>query len=447
MKPHLLYIAFWFPPSRASGVYRALATVNEFLAAGWEVTVVTTTSDFFHDEIGSIDTSLLAYVPDEVDVVRVPFTLGLVGQFDIRSMSRFSATFPTLWAALRRKLAPVRSLWGALEGSTTESHQMTDNYVAWIDPMVKAGLRIDSRRPVDHVLATGNPYSSFEAARLLAGLLGVGFSVDYRDPWTIDVFTGRLENADRKTTEAERCIIDEATACFHVNHAIADAYRQKYPDTASKHHVAYNGYDTESIPPISEASSGPLRLGILGTLNDRWPIEPLFKAWSDVRPSLPVGSELILGGHLGYFSRSQDLLEAYLPDESTGFRYVGPISKVDVADFYASLDVVVVPVPGGPMVTSGKVFEALALGKPFVCVQSEQGGARALTEKSLLAIGAEPEPRSISAALLKATEMARNLDEATSERARSEAAKYERHRALSPMIRLIDERAGSALKR
>jgi len=447
MKPHLVYIAFWYPPSRASGVYRSIATVNEFLAAGWDVTVVTTTSDFFQDEIGSIDTSLLAYVPDDVAVVRVPFTLGLVGQLDIRSMSRFSATFPTLWAAMRRKLTPLRSLWGVLDGSSTEAHQMTDNYVTWIDPVVKVGLRINSGRSVDHILATGNPYSSFEASRLLAGLLGVGFSVDYRDPWTIDVFTGRLDNADRKTTEAERCIIQEADACFHVNHAIADAYRQKFPDTAAKHHVVYNGYDTESIPPASGPSSGPLRFGILGTLNDRWPIEPLFKAWSDIRPSLPAGSELILGGHLGYFARSEDLLEAYLPDESTGFRYVGPIAKADVADFYSALDVVVVPVPGGPMVTSGKVFEAMASGKPFVCIQSEQGGARTLAKHSLLAIGTEPESRSIGAALLEAAKMAENLDEETSERARSESTKYERHRALSPMIRLVEDRLGSPMER
>ena len=31
---HLLYIAFFFPPSRASGVYRAIATANEVIKVG-----------------------------------------------------------------------------------------------------------------------------------------------------------------------------------------------------------------------------------------------------------------------------------------------------------------------------------------------------------------------------------------------------------------------------
>ena len=34
MSPHLLYIAFWYPPSRASGVYRALAVTEEFVPVG-----------------------------------------------------------------------------------------------------------------------------------------------------------------------------------------------------------------------------------------------------------------------------------------------------------------------------------------------------------------------------------------------------------------------------
>ena len=63
-RPHLLYLAFWFPPSRASGVYRALATTNAFVDAGWEVTVVTTTERFLEEEIGSTDPTLVDLIPD-----------------------------------------------------------------------------------------------------------------------------------------------------------------------------------------------------------------------------------------------------------------------------------------------------------------------------------------------------------------------------------------------
>ena len=87
---HLLYIAFFFPPSRASGVYRALATARKFVDSGWKVTVITTTEDFFYREIGTVDLSLVDLVPKEVEVVRIPFSLrGLSERKDIREYSRF----------------------------------------------------------------------------------------------------------------------------------------------------------------------------------------------------------------------------------------------------------------------------------------------------------------------------------------------------------------------
>jgi len=444
MKPHLLYIAFWYPPSRASGVYRAIATTKEFIDAGWDVTVVSTTTDFFEDEVGSIDASLLAHIPETAAVVRVPFTFGIAPVLNVRSMTRLGANFPTLLGPIRRWSATARSVL-PLPEDRSRPPRIMENYVSWIEPAVEAGMQVGERHRIDHILATGNPYSSFEAGRRLGEALGTGFSIDYRDPWTIDVFTGRSDIANRDTTRAERRIIDEAFWCFHVNQAIADAYQEKYPESAEKHQVVYNGYDAESIPGPSQSAKGPYRFGMLGTLNDRWPIAPLFEAWATARAQLPPGSELVLGGHLGYFAHSQELLQTHLPPESEGFRYLGPIAKSDVAAFYSSLDVVIVPVPGGPMVTSGKVFEALALGKPFICIQSAGGGARALADESPLAIGVEPKGESILGALLQAAEMARDLDPEESLRVRSAMARYERHKSLTPMVESITGRrsAGS----
>lgn len=439
MRPHLLYIAFWYPPSRASGVYRAIATTKEFLEAGWDVTVVSTTTEFFEDEIGSIDHSLLAYIPGSVDLVRVPFTFSTASLVDLRSLGWFGANFPALHGAVRGVRSKAASRL-PFNKHRVETRGIVENYVSWIDPVVEAGTSVHERHPIDYILATGNPFSSFEAARLLGAQLTRGFSVDYRDPWTIDVFTGRSDNADRGTTQAERRIVDAADSCFHVNRAIANAYVEKYPESAGKHRVVYNGYDVDSIPAPSGPARPPYRLGMLGTLNERWPIEALFEAWRVVRAQLPAGSELVLGGHLGYFSHSKDHLETLLPRESEGFRYLGPIPKSNVSAFYSSLDVVIVPVPGGPMVTSGKVFEALALGKPIVCVQDLGGGARELVDESPLAIGVEPKAGPIVRALLQATDLARELDLATSVRARSAVEQYERHRALMPMVQSIGSR-------
>ncbi|HJQ90484.1 MAG TPA: glycosyltransferase [Acidimicrobiia bacterium] len=435
MNPHLLYIAFWFPPSRASGVYRALATTKMFIEAGWQVTVITASTEFFEDEIGSTDETLLAEIPEGAEVIRVPFSIGLTAGTDIRALKWWSANFPAIWETARRAIRSLQSL-ATVRGAAPRERTLTERYAGWIDPVVTTGIKVHSRGHVDYILATGNPYSSFEAARLIAREIGAGFSVDYRDPWTIDVFTG-AKIGDRASTAAEGRIMDEATFAFHVNEAIADAYRQLYPNNANKQRVVYNGFDRESIPDTSAPPSPPYRFGILGTMNDRWPMPAIFAGWKATRNHLPPGSELLLAGHLGYFAHSKEMLEARLPGQDAGFEYLGPVHKADVADFYSSIDVVVLPVPGGALVTSGKVFEALALGKPVVCVQSRGGGARTLLKDHPLAIPAEPTADSVRTALLRAAEMLRDFDPSLVERVRAESSIYERHHAMKPMLDAI----------
>ena len=46
-QPHLLLVAWGFPPGRSGGVYRALALANAFAADGWQVTVLTAPRDIF----------------------------------------------------------------------------------------------------------------------------------------------------------------------------------------------------------------------------------------------------------------------------------------------------------------------------------------------------------------------------------------------------------------
>lgn len=55
--PHVLYVAWGFPPSRGGGVYRALATVNAFVAEGFDVTVLTADRETFEKYTG-VDASL-----------------------------------------------------------------------------------------------------------------------------------------------------------------------------------------------------------------------------------------------------------------------------------------------------------------------------------------------------------------------------------------------------
>jgi len=437
-KPHLLYIAFFFPPSRASGVYRALATVKAFDNAGWDVTVITADERFFEDEIGSVDRSLVDLIPESVEVERVPFSFRSEAEVrDLRDVGWFKGNFPLLSSGVRRRLGSFTVALDVMRGRSALSFPMDDRYLSWIDPVVAKAKAIRRRKAFDHVLATGNPYSAFEAARLIAGIHGRPFTVDYRDPWAFDMRIGSLAKLSAPTFAAEARIIDQAYACIQVNDAIASAYANLYPEKAHKQHIVMNGYDEASIPDVVGPHNGPLTFGMLGTVTDLWPLGALFEAWHSRRKSLPPGSLLRLGGHLGYFPWSADPLLATFPDQSAGFEYVGPVPKTDVAGFYAGLDVVLVPLFGGPMVTAGKVLEVAALGTPIVCIQGRDGGARHFFEKHPLAIGVDPDPDAVGAALLEAATLARTTTVEERVSVRQSMAEYERQTAMNELVSIV----------
>ena len=428
----LLYIAFWYPPSRASGVYRALATTRAFVEAGWEVTVVTTTERFLENEIGSLDRSLLSEIPAAARVERVPFSFDP----DLREVGHFRGNFPVMWQAWRSLMGPIKD--SLLAPITSRMPELEESYSSWIDPVVAAIAERGEK--FDHVLATGNPFSSFEAARRIADELDIPYAVDFRDPWTIDVFTGNRARLPAGTELVEKRIVDGASSCIHVNDAIAEAYATKYPDAADKQHVVLNGFDQDSvhITPATYAG-GPLRFGILGTVNDRWPLEPILQAWRVVRNELPVGSKLILGGHLGYFAKSAEPLERVLPGEADGFEFIGAVSKSEVAAFYASLDVVIVPVPGSPLVTSGKIYEAMAVGIPLVCVQAEGGDARRVSGDHPLAQMANPNVQSVANALRAAERARKEQGSDDIQFVRQAMRNFDRQVTMARMVQLIEE--------
>jgi glycosyltransferase involved in cell wall biosynthesis len=428
--PRLLYLAFWYPPSRASGVYRALATTERFAERGWDVTVITTSRRFLEEEIGSTDESLIDLIPESVKVVRVPHAPSGRPRTDPREAGWFRASYPAAW---RKASAVVARMKATLRRNASTTAAVRDRYSGWPDAVCEAVDQLDLE--FDHVLATGNPYAAFSAAKRVAETRGVSYSLDYRDPWTVDVYTGERLAAKSADLADEASAVSEAAGCFHVNKAIADEYGRIYPAAADRQYVVANGFDVASVAVSYRArAQASCRFGILGTANPHWPFEPMFDGWATARKELPEGSQLVLGGHLGYFARSQSGLRVKLPVEGDGFIYAGPIPKQEVAAFYSSLDVVIVPVGGGPLVTSGKVFEAAAVGVPVVCIQEDGGGARAILDGHPGFFPATPEASSVSAALVAARQCAVDWREEDFAAARKFAQPFERERALDGMV-------------
>ncbi len=356
---HLLHLAWGFPPSRAGGVYRALATVNAFAAAGWDVTVVTASRETFERYTGA-DTSLEALVDPRVTVRRVPFDWP-AQDTDIRGYSALRVTLPPVWARLRRL---------ADEVPFPEA-----SYGPWRARLAAAARAVHAEHPVDLTLATANPHVTFAAAHDLRRAAGVPYVMDYRDAWRLDVFSGATTaSAHSRVGRWERRLVADAHEVWFVNEPIRAWHREQYPHAADRMHVVANGWDPSllEVPLAHTPRPGPgLRLAYLGTVTPKVPLAELIAGWrlalADGR--LPAGSTLTLGGHLGYFAVPQGTLAQAVADAAAdGVRYVGPVAKADVSRFYADADALVLALGSGRYVSSGKVYEYVAAGRPVVAV-------------------------------------------------------------------------------
>lgn len=432
-RPRILYLAFFFPPSRSSGVYRARATAAHLAEAGWDVTVYTAPREFFTRYIGTVDPTLEAGL-DERITVRRPGMGYFRWERDIRRYGRLRANMPVLANAgynwMQRRFFP-------------------EHYASWIPRVVAQALRDHARRRFDLVLATGNPFASFAAAWWLHRLTGLPYALDYRDAWTFNQFTEEHKYPDGHPAWAwERRTVEGAALTAFVNEGLRTWHADRYPAAARRMTVVPNGWEPELLGRAAypgAATGRPLRFGYVGTITEPMPLSVLFEGWRRARehPEL-ADATLDLYGHLGFFKQSADTLLDRIPvAERIGVSYHGPLGKAEVGQAYRNLDALVFCVPGARYVTSGKVFEYMATGKPIVSVHSPGIAAEDVLNGHPLWFGVDRlDAAAVGNAFVAAGKAARDLTESDFTAALAHAERYTRANTLAPFEARLRELAG-----
>lgn len=365
-RPHLLYIAFAFPPSSASSVYRCTAVANGFAEAGWDVTVLTVNANIWAELTGA-DNRLMEAIDSRITVVHVgDGGSEEPGRRDIRRYSRLRIEAPYIWKELFRR----RSRKGFPE----------DFHALWFEPASHAAREIHNNKPVDLIMASASPYVSFKVARQLPG---VPYVLDYRDAWAFNTFTG----SEIFSTCSERGLLEHgylrgAMQTWFVNDPIHEEYARRYPDTAGLMRVVPNGFDPQPghAQPEARATAEP-RFGYLGTLQyTAVPLNEFLDGWN-----MAFGTDGQLAAHAIFRGKLSptglvpaDVLELFNSGMHRGLAYEGPISKRDVASFYQSVDALLLILPPGKYVTGGKTAEYLATGLPIVSIHANDSAASAM---------------------------------------------------------------------
>lgn len=429
-RPHVLYVAWGFPPSRGGGVYRALATVNAFAAEGFDVTVLTADRETFEKYTG-VDPSLETQVADGVNVVRVPFAWPTMDP-DLRN-----------WSALRMWGAPI---WRRLRKAADQRPFPEIGYGPWREPLERAALQIHADHPVDLTVASANPNVDFCAAAVLNAEHGVPFVMDYRDAWMLDVFDGGLLHPEGgRVDRIERSLLAGASEVWFVNNPIREWHALRHPHVAPRMHVVANGYDPDFAPlPRLTPSRGPLTFGYIGTASPKVPMQEFTEAWrlasTSGHPDME-GARAQLWGYLGFYTAPSPGLFKHVQEcEPYGVTYEGPVPKAKVRETYDTFDVLLLILGAGLYVTSGKVFEYAASALPIVSVHDPRNAATDILMEYPLWFGVtDLEPETIASALTAAAHAAHTADEDVRRACADFARRYARDLQMGPRVRALKE--------
>lgn len=434
--PHVLYVAWGYPPCRSGGTYRALATANAFARDGWDVTVLTCEREVFERYTG-VDSSMEDLVDPRVRVERVPFSWPAL-EPDLRRWSLARALAPRLWTRARQRLDQVPFPEPA--------------YGPWRRMIEPAAERIHAERPVDLCVATANPHVTFTAPLRLHEQHGVPFVADYRDAWSFDVFSGRqLHNPGSRNGRWEQRVLSRATEVWFVNEPIRERYAREHPGQAGRMHVVANGYDpelaAEGVTRRPDAGAG-LTFGYVGTISRQVPVAPLISGWRRARDRNPLlgRSRVEMHGYIGHNAPLPAVSAALAAGGEWGVSYRGPVPKARVRETYSRFDVLLLVLGSGAYVTSGKVYEYLATGLPVVSVHDPANAVtEVLRDYPLWFPSTSLDPDDVAAALESAGAAALAAGDGVRAEAVALARAYRRDAQLEPRVAALRSAVTSGL--
>lgn len=437
-RPHILYVAWGYPPSRGAGMYRALATANAFARDGWKVTVLTATRETFERLTGS-DPEAEKFIDPRINVVRVPFD-PVLGEMDLRKWSRARLYSPLLWNFAR---------WIHSRLNFPES-----GYGSWKSPLTTAAEEIHREHTVDLVVGSANPNVDFTPGMRLHRKHGVPYVMDHRDAWHLDVYTGkRVGTRFSRSNRLERRLIDDSLEAWFVNQPIRDWHAAEYPRRSDHFHVVANGFDPiflDSVPSHHGDANRGLTFGYLGTIYGPIPLRETLEGWRLARAESTTlaQSRLVFRGRLGHFAEPDAATAALLNEyRDDNVSHLGPVSKTQVSEVYREFDALLLVISRSRYVTSGKVFEYAATGLPIAALHHPETAATSVLSghPRLFPVSA-PTPRNIANALIATAENALASTPRDIERTRQWAAHLSRDAQLLPRVSALRAEVTSRLE-
>lgn len=407
--PHVLVIAYDFPPHAAIGTMRTLRVVRRLHAAGWRVTVLTSDPASYLPTTPK-DDALLAHVPPDVRVLRAGSIRWWDGAMEgLKGAARGGRPLPAGVASATSKTSPPSAtstgaprrgglrLLAQAKDVIDAALSIPDREIGWLVPAVWKGLRdvVRTGRP-DIIYSSAPPWTGQLVALGMTRLLRRPWVADFRDPWSRAPWRGdRYRFAMRAAAVLERRVVRATDGIVFVAEGNRDDFAAHYGgDVATKFHVVPNGCDPAEFDalerPARNGDAPHVMLHAGSLYAGRTPV-PVFKALARALDTGSIDRTRFRLQFLGINAVAGDLpricSELGLADV---VEFLPRVPRSESLKAMVTASSLLLLQPGHTVSVPGKVYEYLAAGRPIFAL-AEEGETAEVVRRSGLGISVTPE--------------------------------------------------------
>ena len=353
--PKVLLITYYFPPLRQIACLRVRYMAKHLRNQGWEVTVICPSPNLWN--------------PDSRD------------KYD--DLSRLGINF--IHTQCRRKLLlpqgqmQIHEFWTTFIGKKVKSlirstarAMRIDKMSGWYPEVKKAAIAMKPG-DFDIVMASGNPYGSFQCAADIAHQINCPVVFDYRDLWSGNPHM--RANKKFRDYQKEKILLNKCDAVTVVSPSMKQSMEEMF-GIGNKVHIIPNGYDIDEYAHIDATPFDHIAIVYAGQfIAPSSNPEPIIKAMT-----LLDNDNELAPWKFHYMGPSGNIVNDQIKQYGLENRYVyhGNVSREECLGNIkgASLAIVITSVKKEASlaekgIITGKVFEPLALKIPILAIAPE----------------------------------------------------------------------------
>ena len=350
-KKRLLFVSYFYPPSRAVASVRTGNIALHLARRGWDVTVVTPEPESWTGNLE--DKQCLADAcASGVKYLHINPWFGFLDPGHLRCGG------------------VGRSRWGGGVGRRVIRWAGVEPQVGWLLALQQK-LRPSEAAKANLMLVSGSPFLTFPFMARLAGATVRPLVVDYRDLWTAGNPHGSFPHRDRRR---ERAVLQAASAVITISQGCAVALDEVF-STAARTRVITNGFNAAEMDRVKATEFPEPAVVYAGNFYPpKRVITPIFEAMREMDSREEMRRQ---SWRFHYYGRDASHVQSEMMRHRLQNRVVihgeVPRSEVLAATRGATVAIVITSVEttgtaADRGIVTGKIFEIAGLGAAMLLI-------------------------------------------------------------------------------